>query len=72
MELQLPGADDRTLQAAHMLIAAGWLCTPEDVCYFFAKPHKYEEEVRMWREAGSPGPEDAGWDLLTRRLDTNS
>lgn len=56
-------------RAARMLADADYLTSIDDVLDFFTKPHKWEAEVALWRDAGEPAPEDDGWRLFEARLD---
>lgn len=68
--MTLVPADPDTAAAAAMLTATGWLSTPAEVCDFFGTPAKWQPQVAVWTAAGSPTPDDAGWELFLRRLAT--
>lgn len=57
-----------TADAAEMLTAAGRLDGAGDVLEFFRRPWKWQPEVDLWRQCGSPRAADAGWVLFAARL----
>jgi hypothetical protein len=52
-----------------MLIDTDCLTTPEDVRYYFEKPHKYQHLADLWQEAGEPEPGSDGWALFAARME---
>jgi hypothetical protein len=69
MSQPLTPAPERTLRVAGMLIDTDCLTTPEDVRYYFEKPHKYQHLADLWQEAGEPEPGSDGWALFAARME---
>ncbi len=57
-----------TMTAVRTLVAGDVLGSLEDVLDFLEKPHKWQPELDLWANAGSPQPDTPAWALFEARL----